>query len=185
MPSRCAASRAPQATRYGSPASIRSGARPARTRAIARPAQRQAIAAAAGNGDRRQRRRVGVAAGDARNRDRMAPARLAGQPVVLGLQVAAHAAAGRTPEHRRVDEVERFAHRRHCADPRKRFERLGVRSAGGCAIHGTADFERRLEARLVGGRRRGRDATSIGSRSSAFCKRLNAVDAWPTTWSML
>src|SRR5678815_3557457 len=47
----------------------------------------------------------------------MAPAGLAGQPVVLGLQVAADAAAGRTPEHRRVDEVERFAHRAHCDDP--------------------------------------------------------------------
>jgi hypothetical protein len=84
------------------------------------PAQRQAIAAAGRQRDRRQRRRAGVAARNLRNRDRMAPARLAGQPVVLGLQVAADAAAGRTPEHRRVDEVERFGHRAHCDDPKGR-----------------------------------------------------------------
>ncbi len=91
--------------------------------------QRHAIAAAAGQRPRRQRRRVRARAGCARHCDRVAPARLRREPLVLGLQVPAHAATGRTPEHRRVDEVERFAHRAHCAEPRSRDGARGPSAA--------------------------------------------------------
>jgi hypothetical protein len=72
-------------------------------------AQRQAIAAAAGQGQGGQAGSAGngVAPGHG---DRVPPARPARQPVVLGQEVAAHAAAGRAPEHRRVDDVNRLGH---------------------------------------------------------------------------
>ena len=80
-----------------------------------RAPDRQPVAAAERQRHRRQGRAAGRGAGNARHGEGVAPARLAGQPLVLGLKVAPHAATGRTPEHRRVDEVERFAHHADCA----------------------------------------------------------------------
>jgi hypothetical protein len=107
-----------QATRIRDrPASIRSGRSAGEHARDGDAAQRQAVATAA---RQRQRRQLAWPAAE------FAPGtaivcRQPGwraQPVVLGEQVAAHAAAGRAPEHRRVDDVDRLRHGADCADRR-------------------------------------------------------------------
>jgi hypothetical protein len=69
--------------------------------------QRQPVAAAARQRQGRQTGPTGVAV---RHGEGVPPAGAARQPVVLGQEIAAHAAAGRAPEHRRVDDVDRLGH---------------------------------------------------------------------------